>query len=107
MDRPEISEEATEAMWKVFLSDWEHYKASQEVNKIKDIYNELLNCCSKEVRSSLANARGQKVATMNDDELVAKIKKMAVWVSHVSIHRKAFHKMKQDKGENFTHWVTH
>ena len=43
---------------------------------------------------------------MNEDELMAKIKKMAVRVTPIIIHCKIFHKMKQDEEENFTHWVT-
>ena len=53
MDRPQISEESTEAQWDAFLDDWERYKASQNVMMIADIRNELLNCCHADVRLSL------------------------------------------------------
>ena len=39
MDRPKISEEATEVKWKTFLNDWKRYKSSQNVKKTEDIRN--------------------------------------------------------------------
>ena len=100
MDRPAITAEATEATWKILLSDWKRYKSTTEVRDLEDIRNELLNCCSTQVRSSLANSRGAKVEDMNEEQLVDAIKKVAVKISHVSVHRKAFHKMHQEEGEN-------
>ena len=50
MGRPLISEEASEAKWKSFLSDWKRYKSSQNVKSAaEDIRNELLNCCHEDV----------------------------------------------------------
>ena len=106
MERPEIAEETNEAQWKVFLNDWERYKSYQNVTLIRDIRDELINCCSKEVWLSLTNARGTSVDELTENELKERIKKTAVITSHPSVHRKAFHKMKQEEGESFNHWVT-
>ena len=35
MDRPKISEEATEVKWKTFLNDWKRYKSSQNMKKLR------------------------------------------------------------------------
>ena len=36
MDRPKISDEATEVKWKTFLNDWRQYKSSQNMKKNED-----------------------------------------------------------------------
>ena len=105
MDKPKISEEATEVKWKTFLNDWRRYKSSQNLKKTEDIRNELLNCCSEEVRESLDNARGVKVDQLDEKDLLARIKKAAVKSVNKSVHRQNFHKMNQEEGENFYHWV--
>ena len=101
-----ITEEATKAKWRVFLSDWSRYKASQKVKAIGDIRNEVLNCCHEDVRLSLEIVRGKAWSKLTEEELLARIKKAAVRTAHVSIHRNFFHKMKQEDNENFNHWVT-
>ena len=106
MDRPKISEEATEVKWKTFLNDWKRYKSSQNVRKTEDIRNELLNCCSEEVRESLDNARGVDTDQLQEKDLLARIKKAALKSVNKSVHRKTFHNMKQEEGGNFDHWVT-
>ena len=106
MDRPQISEESTEAQWDAFLDDWDRYKASQNVLSLDEIRNELLNCCHAEVRLSLTHARGAKPNKLSEEALLARIKKAAVHTSHVSMHRKNFHNMRQEESESFNHWVT-
>ena len=106
MDRPQIAEESTEAQWNAFLDDWECYKASQNVTSVADIRNELLNCCHADVRLSLNHARGAKPSQLSEAALLARIKKAAVHTSHVSVHRKNFHSMRQEENELFNHWVT-
>ena len=78
MDRPKISEESSEVKWKSFLNDWGRYKSSQNVTKTVDIRNELLNCCSEEVRENLDNARDVEVDNMDEKELIIAIQKAAV-----------------------------
>ena len=73
MDRPKISEESTEVRWKAFLNDWGRYKSSQNVTKQTDIRNELLNCCSEDVRENLDNARGVEVDNMEEKDLITAI----------------------------------
>ena len=88
------------------MNDWKRYKSSQNVKKTEDICNQLLNCCSEEVRESLDNARGVKVDQLEEKDLLAKIKKAAVKSVNNCVHRRNFHKMSQEEGENFDHWVT-
>merc|ERR1712082_8307 len=68
--------------------------------------NELLNCCHADVRLSLNHARGAKPSKLSEEALLARIKKAAVHTSHVSVHRKNFHGMRQEESESFNHWVT-
>merc|ERR1712082_235639 len=68
--------------------------------------NELLNCCHADVRLSLNHARGAKPSKLSEEALLARIKKAAVHTSHVSVHRKNFHSMRQEENEAFNHWVT-
>ena len=72
----------------------------------EDIRNELLNCCHADVRLSLNHARGAKTDKLSEADLLARIKKAAVHTSHVSVHRKNFHNMRQEENETFNHWVT-
>ena len=87
MDRPKISEESTEVEWKKFINDWGQYKSSQNVTRTVDIHNELLSCCSEEVRENLEWARGVKIDNLDEKALITAIKKAAVYSISKSVHR--------------------
>ena len=78
------------------------------MKKIDDICNELLvlNSCHKDMHLRLDNARGASIDKLSEVELLARIKKAAVRMIHMSVHRKTFHSMRQEEGENFNQWVT-
>ena len=103
MDRPKISEESTEVEWKAFINDWGRYKSSQNVTRTVDIHNELLSCCSEEVRENLDWARGVKIDNLDEKALITAIKKAAVYSISKSIHRRNFHQMNQEADKNSDH----
>ena len=74
------------------------------MTRIDDIRNELLNSCHKDIHLSMKDARVVSIDELPEVELLARIKKAAVRMSHVSVYRKAFHSIRQE-GENFNHWV--
>ena len=89
--------------WKTFINDWGRYKSSQNVTRTVDIHNELLSCCSEEVRENLDWARGVKIDNLDEKALITAIKKAAVYSISKSIHRRNFHQMNQKADKNFDH----
>ncbi len=81
------------------------YKTHTPLNADK-IHNELLECCSKKLQAQLYRMSGKELDTINEVDLLAKMKELVVQKVHEIVHWQEFYQIKQDEGEPFAKFVT-
>ncbi len=105
-DRPTLLEEVSGSEYDLFRFQWRRYKTHAPMNEEKT-RNELLECCSKKLLARLYQMSGNILDTINEDDLLAKMKELAVQKVHVIVHRQEFYLLKQDEGEPVAKFVAH
>ena len=98
IDRPKISAGSSEEIWNTFMTRWTMFKRSTGITGPEAVQH-LFHCCEDELGDALLKAHPD-AATGNEDELVAKIKKMAVIPVAVCVRRAELLGTQQDHGEN-------
>ena len=93
--RPNVKLGMNESDWDFFLHEWERY--SRQTGLIgQSLCDELWSCMESELRQLAFNE-----GTKNDDpeQLLQRMKCLAVTTLHPSVHIVTLHHMKQDEGE--------
>ena len=105
-DRPVIEGNLSDSEWSLFLDTWRRYKVMAALSDADTIRMELRAACSTEVNKLLFEFVGPAVLdTATEDQLLSHIKTIAVKGLHKEVHRVNFGKLKQEDGENVTHFV--
>ena len=92
------------------LGDFRNLKSKKrlwETLAVREICNELLNCCTKDLRLGINNTHGSKLSENSEGKLLVRIKQLAVHSNHMSIYLKELNRMQEEEGENFAHYVRH
>ena len=105
IERPKVSENESDEVWVQFKHDWANYKRYYELKDKDKINLELQQCCDSKLRTKIAQDHDGGVNELDEEQLLARIKRLAISSKHVNAHRSEFDRMKQDQGEKFTSWV--
>ena len=93
--RPSITAGMSETDWNFFLHEWNRYTRQTSISGAT-LRDELWSCMETDLRQ-LAFSEGSTATT--EEELLKKIKDLAVTVLHSSVHVVNLHKMTQAEGE--------
>ena len=104
--RPTVSLDASDEDWRLFLFQWERYKAAAALTKDETVRHELLSACSPDLERQLFHLRGTTLNVLSESDLLAQIKAVAVRGLHTAVHRSQFHALRQAQGEDITHFVS-
>ena len=105
IERPKVSENESDEVWVQFKYDWANYKRYNLLNDRETINLELQQCCDSKLRTKIAQDPDGAVNELDEEQLLARIKRLAISSKHVNAHHSEFDNMKQNQGEKFTSWV--
>ena len=97
--RPTINEKEDESRWEMFALEWENYKTYNGLNTRDQIVLELKQCCDGRLRQMAA------LNTESEEDLLKRMKKVAVHTKSANAHRSEFSQMRQEQGELFMNWA--
>ena len=102
--RPTIDSGSPLEMWTFFLSRWSRYK---KINEIQDesIPCQLLECLEEGLLLDLHRNYGSTLDTMQEQQLLAEIKRLAVKTESTIISRVNMRRMTQDHQEDIRHFA--
>ena len=104
--RPKLETELDDIGWRIFLDKWAHYKSIADILDEKEKCMELRECCSSEVTRLLYQYYGSiDVDTLNEGQMLANIKSVAVNTTHPHVHRWHYTQLNQMDGEPVTKYV--
>ena len=98
IERPRVSAGSSEEIWNTFITRWAMFKRGTGLTGAEAAQH-LFHCCEDDLGDALLKAHPDAV-TGNEDELLKKIKKMAVIPVAVCVRRAELMSMRQDHGEN-------
>ena len=94
--------DTTEGEWGIFEDSWARYKRMTGLEDMDTIRDELRECCSKQLNTRLVQMHGPTVlGSSNENELLERVKAIAVKGVHKEVHRAAFQGMHQQQGEMY------
>ena len=99
ISRPTVDEGISLEDWLYFEQRWQEYKDATRVAGLDLIY-QLLDCCNPDgLRKNLVRVHRDTLASCNECELLANIKKLAVRTENAMVARDILSKMRQDGDE--------
>ena len=99
ISRPTVDEGISLEDWLYFEQRWQEYKDATRVAGLDLIY-QLLDCCNPDgLRKNLVRVHRDTLASCNEYELLANIKKLAVRTENAMVARDILSKMRQDRDE--------
>lgn len=96
--RPEIDASGTAAQWTVFTSMWADYKELAQI-KPSQVANELSQCCTLQLRTSLIAMANGSMAANTEAEVLAAMKSLALSKEKATVSIDNLFRIKQDHGE--------
>ena len=98
VSRPIISTGGTSEDWSYFIIRWNDYKAATKIEGT-DLIIQLLECCNEDLRKDLTRAAGGSLTSKSENEVLEKIKTLAVRRENIMVARVELQEMQQDEGE--------
>ena len=99
ISRPTVDEGISLEDWLYFEQRWQEYKDATRVAGLDLIY-QLLDCCNPDgLRKNLVRVHRDTLASCNEYELLANIKKLAVRTENAMVARDILSNMRQDRDE--------
>ena len=99
ISRPTVDEGISLEDWLYFEQRWQEYKDATRVAGLDLIY-QLLDCCNPDgLRKNLVRVHMDTLASCNECELLANIKKLAVRTENAMVARDILSKMRQVRDE--------
>ena len=103
--RPTVDTDSTEACWSEFQVDWQHYKTGCGIKGADDCRIELLQCCEKELKSSLFRNTGGEYDSLTEEQLLGEMKQLAVRAQNPLVNRVVLLGMQQAEQEGIRTFV--
>ena len=101
--RPEIDMNATESEWTFFKSEFNRYKRTIGLTTTREITDELWHCMTVKLRELMQSTTIEDAVT--EENLLTKIKNLAVVTVHAAVHISQLHNMTQNQTESFKEFV--
>ena len=98
IERPNIEAGCNEETWQIFNQKWKLFRSGAQI-EILHRATQLFNCCETSLQNNLMKENAN-IANLNETQLLAAIKNLAVIPVAVGIRRADLLAMSQDVGEN-------
>ena len=105
ISRPTINEKENESRWETFALEWDNYKKYNGLTTRAQIVMELKQCCDGRLLQKLLHDPEAALDTESENDLLQRMKKVAVHTKSANAHRSEFSQMRQERGELFINWV--
>lgn len=86
IQRPSVSRSSTEESWNSFLARWRLFKRGTGLQP-NEACQQLFECCDEELGDDILKNSNTDIVTLNEDELLVLIKRLAVTPVAVSVRR--------------------
>ena len=96
--RPVVISGGTSEEWSYFVTRWTDYKAATKITGMDKVI-QLLECCDEDLRKDLTRAAGGTLTNKSEEEVLQKIKALAVRRENIMVARVELHDMLQDQDE--------
>ena len=96
--RPNITTGGTSEDWSYFLTRWNDYKTATQLSGT-DVVIQLLECCEEDLRKDLTRASGGSLTGRNEEDVLQRIKALAVRHEYIMVARMELHGINQDIDE--------
>ena len=96
--RPIITTGGTSEEWSYFLTRWSDYKTATKLSGT-DVVIQLLECCEEDLRKDLTRAAGGSLTRQSEDDVLQRMKALAVRQENIMVARVELHDMHQDVDE--------
>ena len=100
VDRPRLQAASPKAEWEIFSSKWRSFKAATNLSADK-VVHQLLGCLEGDLANLVYNKHATP-ETLEEEELLGLIEKVAIKLENIWVTREKLHSMKQDQGEPVT-----
>ena len=104
IEQPKLLKESSTEDWSFFLSRWATYKSATKLTG-DDINIQLTNCCEENLQKDLHRVYNDTTKTMNEENLLQAIKKLAVIDENALVSRYKLHNLKQNVDEPITSYA--
>ena len=98
IERPRISAGSSEETWNTFITRWTMFKRSTRLAGAESVEH-LFHCCEEELGDAILKGHPDAVSG-NEEQLLVRIKQMAVIPVAICVRRAELLSTKQDHGEN-------
>jgi len=102
--RPSVSMNMSQEQWEHFKTKWCRYKSLSKL-KEEDFGNHLIECCDDDLQLALDRSVGSRISTLNEKNLLLKIKTFAVKVENCLVNRHIMADMRQAQDEDVVHFA--
>ena len=99
LQRPVIPEDCSEVQWSFFMDKWDDYKGFYKLSTKEEIYSHLRDCYIGALQFKLYEATGGSAKTMEEEDLLREIKRLAVVKVNTAVHVKEVLELRQDPDE--------
>ena len=96
--RPSVSIGGTTEEWQYFLTRWSDYKTATKITGV-DLVIQLLECCDEDLRKDLTRSVGGSLTNHAEEDVLERIKVLAVRQENIMVARVELHDMHQDVDE--------
>ena len=104
--RPIITTGGTSEEWSYFLTRWSDYKTATKLSGT-DVVIQLLECCEEDLRKDLTRAAGGSLTRQSEDDVLQRMKALAVRQENIMVARVELHDMHQDVDEAVRPFAAH
>ena len=103
--RPTASMGMSQEQWEHFKTKWTRYKSLSKLRE-EDIVNNLIECCDDDLQLSLDRTVGSRISSLNEKNLLSKIKTFAVKAENTLVSRHIMSDMRQSQDEDVIHFAS-
>ena len=99
-NRPSVELNINDNQWIFFIEEWSRYKRRSNISDPQDLSDELLACCSLELRKTLFDFIGSTLSNLPEEDLLNSIKQCAVQGKSKNVHRYEFSQFAQEQNQS-------
>ena len=99
-NRPSVELNINDNQWIFFIEEWSRYKRRSNISDPQDLSDELLACCSLELRKTLFDFIGSTLSKLSEEDLLNSIKQCAVQGKSKNVHRYEFSQFAQEQNQS-------
>ena len=106
LKRPQATLDMSETSWRDFESQWLRYKRSTGLRDQEAAIDQLVSCCSDDLRMDINSETGDALNHMTEAEILAAMRLIAVRKTNPMVHRNQLRDMTQGEHELIRNFIS-